>query len=229
MYWENIVFDAENPRRHGEFWEAALKCQMLTDNQGGYETRLQLPGERYLDLCFPIVQDPDRSRQRAHLILGSGAPPAEDLGAELLDALETRLDAAGNEYLLRADGKPASGLVLEAFQLACADPAGDAEFWKQLLGWEIVARSPMVLADPSGVGPRLVLVSEASPKTAAKNAIHLDLRLEQAERMDDALAAICASGGVELDGPWEGLPWRVFQDRSGNEFCVLAPSASSDD
>lgn len=228
MVWENIVFDAENPRRQGEFWEAALKSQMLTDNEGGYETRLQLPGARYLDLCFPIVRDPDRAHQRAHLILGSGARLAEDRGAELLDGLEVRLDAAGDEYLLRADGTQASGLVLEAFQLACADPAADAEFWKHLLGWEIVARAPMVLADPTGAGPRLVLVHEASPKIAAKNAIHLDLRLERAESMEDARAAICALGGTALDGPWETLPWRVFKDRSGNEFCVLAPSASSD-
>ncbi|MCS3491305.1 hypothetical protein M2368_000277 [Arthrobacter sp. JUb119] len=227
MYWENIVFDAESPKQQGEFWEVLLKCQMLTDNADGYETRLQLAGPRYLDLCFPAVRNPDRAQQRVHLILGSGTHFSERLGDRHRDAMESRLDAAGNEFLLRAHDQDASGLVLEALQLACVDPAGDAEFWKQLLGWDIVARSPVVLAHPSGAGPRLVLVREASPKTAGKNAIHLDLRLEQAESMEDALGIICALGGKELDRPWGTLPWRVFQDRSGNEFCVLAPSASN--
>ncbi|MGH3654546.1 VOC family protein [Glutamicibacter sp.] len=226
MYWENIVFDAESPKQHGEFWENLLKSQMLTDDAGGYETRLQLPGSRYLDLCFPTVQDPDRAQQRVYLILGTGAHLTQRLGNAHQDALESRLDAAGNEFLLSARDEEASGLVLEALQLACADPADDAEFWKQLLGWEIVARSPMALAHPSGAGPRLVLVSEGSPKATAKNAIHLDLRLEQVESMEDALGTIRALGGKELDRPWGTLPWRVFQDRSGNEFCVLPASPS---
>ncbi|WP_296603086.1 hypothetical protein [Nocardioides sp.] len=46
MYLENIVFDAVEPQRVGRFWEAALGCERLTDEEAGYETRLAVEGGR---------------------------------------------------------------------------------------------------------------------------------------------------------------------------------------
>lgn len=222
MYWENMVFDSETPKEHGKFWEELLHCQMLTDNEGGYETRLHLPEQRYLDFCFPMVQDPDRTIQRAHLILAPSAGPLGGRGNDPGQALESRRDSAGNEYLLCA-GEERKGLELVALQLACSDPLRDATFWSKLMGWDIVSQIPMTLAHPSGLGPQLIFVPDESPKTSRKNALHLDLRLEAGESLDEALATVRSLGGEELDQQWGTLPWKVFTDPSGNEFCILEP------
>lgn len=78
MYLENIVFDAVEPRRLGRFWEAALRCERLTDSVDGYETRLTVEGGPVLDLCFQRVPDPPSSEPRLHLDLRGGADQAAE-------------------------------------------------------------------------------------------------------------------------------------------------------
>src|SRR5699024_5577683 len=81
---------------------------------------------------------------------------------------------------------------------------------------------PQTLRHPSLRGPLLELVPEPEPKRAdAKNPIHLDVRLEPGDDADEVAAGIEARGGRELHPDWGELPWRVFQDPSGNELCVL--------
>lgn len=36
-----------------------------------------------------------------------------------------------------------------------------------------------------------------------------------------AAALVAGLGGRELAHDWGALPWRVYQDPSGNEFCIL--------
>ncbi len=73
-------------------------------------------------------------------------------------------------------------------------------------------------------GPLLELCPEPAPKGKAKNRLHLDLRLEPGDDADDVAAGIAERGGRELHRPeWGVLPWRLYADPSGNEFCVLAP------
>jgi hypothetical protein len=75
-------------------------------------------------------------------------------------------------------------------------------------------------------GPLLELCPEPSPKGAAKNRLHLDVRLEAGEDADDVATGIAERGGREQFHPeWGELPWRFYTDPSGNEFCVL-PAAS---
>ncbi|MGO2047643.1 MAG: VOC family protein, partial [Brachybacterium tyrofermentans] len=67
MFLENLGIDATDPVRLGRFWEAALGTTTLTAEPDIVETRLDLDGTAYLDLCFVRVPEPPTSPQRLHL------------------------------------------------------------------------------------------------------------------------------------------------------------------
>ncbi|MGL5811034.1 MAG: VOC family protein, partial [Nocardioides sp.] len=58
-------------------------------------------------------------------------------------------------------------------------------------------------------------------KGTGKNRLHLDIRLEVSDDPDQVARGIAERGGRELDHGWGTLPWRVYADGSGNEFCLL--------
>ncbi|MGZ4632114.1 MAG: VOC family protein [Actinomycetes bacterium] len=94
-----------------------------------------------------------------------------------------------------------------------------------MTGWtDAVGVAPRSLRHPSLRGPLLELCPERAPKGTIKNRLHLDIRLETADDPDDVAASIAERGGRELHPGWGELPWRLYADPSGNEFCVL-PSA----
>lgn len=235
MYLENIVFDAVDPQRVGRFWEAALGCEPLTDEAGGYETRLAVEGGPVLDLCFQKVAEPNAGPHRLHLDLAGGAQQAEvvdrllGLGARHLDVGQGDVpwvvlaDPAGNPLCVMEERTAYDDTgPLAALPLDSADPDRDTAFWAWLTGWVPVdGVAPGSLRHPSLRGPLLELCPEVAPKGTAKNPIHLDVRLEAGEDADEVAAAIAEHGGRELHFDWGDLPWRHFADPSGNEFCVL--------
>ena len=117
-----------------------------------------------------------------------------------------------------ADTGPIAALPLDS-----ADPDRDAEFWSWLTGWTDAAGvAPRSLRHPSLRGPLLELCPEPAPKGTTKNRLHLDIRLETGDDPDGVAAGIAERGGRELHHPeWGELPWRLYADPSGNEFCVL--------
>lgn len=228
MYWENIVFDAADPRGYGTFWEDLLQSETLTDNDGGYESRLHFPGSCYLDLCFPKVDSPGEPNERVQLVLGAGSSAGNGSGDRAGAGLEERIDYAGHRYLVQAPDGEAAALRLDAVQIQSSNPGSEAEFWSKLTGWQISGHAPATLVHPVHGGPALVLVQESSPKTSAKYTMHLDLRMEADDNPEEALGLIQSLGGRELHPDWGQLPWRVFQDPSGNEFCILPSPVSAD-
>lgn len=185
MFFENVVFDAADPHALGRAWEARLGTETLTDDAGGYETRLEVPGGPVLDLCFQSVAEATGEPGRLRLLV----------------------DETGE--------RP----VLATITLDVADPAGERDFWAWLTGWVPVGAHG--LQHPSYVGPVLELRAESAPKGAAKNEIHLDVRLEAGDDADAVAREIAGRGGAELHLGFGDLPWRHFADPSGNEFCVL--------
>nr|WP_281392278.1 VOC family protein [Brachybacterium halotolerans] len=119
---------------------------------------------------------------------------------------------------------------IAALPLDSADPSRDREFWSWLTRWTPVEGvADASLRHPSRRGPLLEMCAEPAPKRAAdgKNRMHLDVRLGAGEDADAVAAGIVARGGAEQHPDWGDLPWRVFTDPSGNEFCVLpAPSGA---
>ena len=239
MHLENIVVDALDPQRLGRFWEAVLGGERLTDEPDGFETRLSIEGGPVLDLCFPRVPEPPFARPRLHLDLVGGTRQTQvverllGLGARHLDIGQrdapwvVLADPEGNpccvieERAVYADTGPLAALPLDS-----AEPDRDAQFWSWLTGWSAVeGLAPRSLRHPSLRGPFLELRAEAAPKGTDKNRVHLDIRLDAGDDPDDVAAGIAARGGRELHPGWGVLPWRLYADPSGNEFCVLpAPS-----
>ena len=236
MFLENLVMDAVEPQRLGRFWEAALGGERLTDEPAGFETRLTVAGGPVLDLCLQRVPEPPSERLRLHLDLSDGTGQAEQvdrllaLGARHLDIGQGDVpwvvlaDPEGNPFCVMeeraayVDTGPVAALPLDS-----ADPDRDARFWTWLTGWtEVAGVAPRSLRHPSRRGPLLELCAERTAKGAAKNRLHLDVRLEAGDDPDAVAAGIAERGGRELQHPeWGELPWRLYADPSGNELCVL--------
>lgn len=229
------MFDTKDPQLLGRFWESALGSQTLTDEADGFETRLAVPGGGALDLCFQRVpQSPDEP-QRLHLDLRGAADQHQvverllALGARRADIGQENVpwvvlaDPEGNPFCVMeeraayADPGPVAALPLDV-----ADPVRERDFWSWLTGWVPVEGAGLLsLQHPSYRGPLLELCPESEPKGPAKNRMHLDLRLERGDDVELVARGIADRAGRELHPDWGDLPWRVFADPSGNEFCVL--------
>lgn len=234
MRMENIVWDALDPRRLGAFWSAALGAVPMTDEPDLYEARVSLGDELFLDLCFPRVADRSTSRPRLHPDLAGGHQQAATverllaLGAEYVDIGQGAVpwtvlaDPEGNAFCVRGDRDVYGDTgPIAALPLDSADPARDAAFWARITGWvPYDGAAPASLRHRSGRGPVLEFHPETGPKHG-KNRLHLDVRPETGD--GDLVARARDSGAHRLDRA-EGLPWEVFSDPSGNEFCILAPS-----
>ena len=239
MQLENVVLDALDPQSLGRFWESALGTERLTDEPDCFQTRLAVARGPVLDLCFQQVGGPPAGSQRLHLDLtgGDGRDPEVErllaLGARHLDIGQGDVpwvvlaDPEGGPFCVLEERAVYAGSgPLAALPLASGDPDRDAEFWSWLTGLpEVAGVAPRSLRHPSGLGPFLELCPEEAPKGPAKNRLHLDVRLEPGENADEVEAAVAVHGGRRLHPGWGDLPWRTYQDPSGNEFCVLPASS----
>jgi predicted enzyme related to lactoylglutathione lyase len=104
----------------------------------------------------------------------------------------------------------------------CSDAASVAHFWGGVTRWpcekqEMPGNTFWVVAEPDGVGPRLVFVTVTEPKIV-KNRVHLDLvpNGPQAEE----LARLESLGAQVIDDRRHAAPggWVVMADPEGNEF-----------
>jgi hypothetical protein len=235
VHLENLVFDARDPQQLGRFWEAVVGGTRLTDEPDGFETRLVVEGGPVLDLCFQRVSDPQVERPRLHVDLSGGSDQRAvverllGLGARPLD-----IGQGDVPWVVLADPEGGPCCVMEeraayagsgpvaALPLHSADPDRDAAFWSWLTGWtDVPGVAPRSLRHRSGLGPLLELCPEPAPKGAVKNRLHLDVRLEAADDADAVAAGIAERGGREVHPQWGELPWRHYEDPSGNEVCVL--------
>jgi hypothetical protein len=243
MHVENVVIDTVDPRLVGRFWEAALGCEPLTDDENGYETRLSIEGGPVLDLCFQPVGTLPTDGPRLHVDLLGGSAQREvierliAIGARHLDIGQHDVpwvvlgDPEGNAFCVMEERPEYVGTgPIAAIPFEGADPDRDAAFWAWLTGWvDAPGVAPRTLRHPSMRGPLLEFCPERSPKSEAKNRWHLDVRLEAGEDPDEVAAAIAERGGRAFDLGVGPLPWRTYRDPSGNEFCVLAASVEPTD
>jgi len=116
------------------------------------------------------------------------------------------------------------GSVLREIVVDCADPERVAQFWSQVLGWDIQHEREYAWmsasGDPAAGDLVLVFVPVPEPK-AVKNRVHIDVSprgCAQAEEVERLLGL----GARHVDvGQGDDVPWVVLADVEGNEFCVL--------
>ncbi|HEY6749265.1 MAG TPA: VOC family protein [Mycobacteriales bacterium] len=107
----------------------------------------------------------------------------------------------------------------------CADPAGLAAFWCEVLGYVELER----VGDSVEIGPRagfgspqptLVFDRTTEPKRA-KLRLHLDVNATDRDQ-DAELERLLAAGARPVDiGQTGAESWHVLADPEGNEFCLL--------
>ncbi|WP_394428600.1 VOC family protein [Streptomyces sp. SGAir0957] len=121
--------------------------------------------------------------------------------------------------------------TLGAFVLGTPDPPALADFYRALLGWEEVVRSPewVRLRAPEKERPSLSFQLEAdhtppvwpqAPGTQQMQA-HLDLEVEDLRAETERARALGAT--LEDHQPQDGV--RVLRDPHGHPFCLFLPGA----
>lgn len=101
------------------------------------------------------------------------------------------------------------------------DPRALAEFWRQVLDYQIAFDDPDEVgiepADESA--PALIFVPVSDTK-AGKNRVHIDLAPDDQVSEVNRLIAL---GARRADIGQGEQSWVVLADPEGNEFCVLTP------
>jgi catechol 2,3-dioxygenase-like lactoylglutathione lyase family enzyme len=110
------------------------------------------------------------------------------------------------------------------------DPAAQARWWRQALGWRISYEDAddLDIDAPNDQPPfRLVFVRVPGTKVR-QNRLHLDLASRDPAHQQSLVEQLLAAGATRVDvgqpitGP-DAVPWVVLGDPEGNEFCVLEP------
>jgi catechol 2,3-dioxygenase-like lactoylglutathione lyase family enzyme len=125
----------------------------------------------------------------------------------------------------------------------CADPARLAEFWCEVLGYELQPppegfaswddflanqgipteerNSASAAVDPEGLRPRLYFQRVPEGKSA-KNRVHLDVNVGT-DRIAETIDRLILHGATLLQPSRRGRVgevWAVLADPEGNEFCL---------
>ena len=111
-----------------------------------------------------------------------------------------------------------------------------SEWWRALLGYEMVADDPnepgheeCMILDPV-TGHRILFIEVPEGKQV-KNRLHFDLEPRSGTR-DEETERVLGTGATlvtDLRGSWgPGSGWAVLADPEGNEFCVLRTDAERD-
>ena len=107
------------------------------------------------------------------------------------------------------------------------DPAAQARFWSEVLGWRAAERHGVhFLAPTDPATPVLVFVGVPEDK-AVKNRLHIDVSPTDGTR-DEEVERVLALGATRADIGQGEVAWTVLHDPEGNEFCVLGTQVEKD-
>ncbi len=111
---------------------------------------------------------------------------------------------------------------LAAVSLDSADPAALAEFYRALLGLEVMFESDDFIAlQGAGIFVTTQRVEHHQPPTWPDDGVPKQMHLELAVAdLDDAEAQAVAIGAVKLDQQPNPELWRVLADPDGHPFCL---------
>lgn len=105
----------------------------------------------------------------------------------------------------------------------CADPAGLARFWCDVLGYTVREAEVglVTIGDPSDRAAPVLTFARVPEAKTVKNRVHLDVN--PVDRGQDAeVRRLLDLGAQRVDVGQGDENWVVLSDPEGNEFCVLA-------
>ncbi len=104
------------------------------------------------------------------------------------------------------------------------EPEKLADFWRQVLGYEVKSTSEpgddevyVELVPLDGEGVRLLFLHTPDDK-AVKNRLHFDL---EPDDQDAEVERVLGLGATKVDIGQGDQTWYVLADPEGNEFCLL--------
>ena len=106
----------------------------------------------------------------------------------------------------------------------CNDPATLAEFWRLVLGYEVIDSSDDEVEIKGPDGPSLLFGRVPEPKTV-KNRLHIDVNATDRSQSEE-VERILELGATHADVGQKDVSWVVLADPEGNEFCVLRSRVS---
>jgi len=111
---------------------------------------------------------------------------------------------------------------IAAITIDAVRPRVVADFWCNVLGWQVVEEDDGVIgiAAADGSWPSIDVAPVPENKTV-KNRLHLDLRADGMPTGDE-LERLLGLGARRVDvGQGSDATWLVLSDPEGNEFCLL--------
>ena len=115
-------------------------------------------------------------------------------------------------------------LRVDSVCIDSTDPGPLAQWWAELLGWQVDVESDDEIAvvppgdrPAPGAVPELLFLRVPEAKSV-KNRLHIDLRPDD---LDAEVARAEALGARRIDIGQGEQTWVVFADPQGNEFCIL--------
>jgi hypothetical protein len=218
--FKDLCIDAVDPVALGGFWAPTLGLGLTPLDDG--DVRLDGPTPQHA-VWVNKVPEPVTVKQRVHLdvhaastdeVLARGATPL-DTESFRWDVLR---DPEGGELCVFTRDEVPSYRLYEIV-VDSADPFAIAEWWHGVLGGELGGNQEKGWAwlDQLPLMPfeNIVFVQVPEPKTA-KNRIHLDVEIDDAQRLLD-------HGATVLREPDDTISWHVLADPEGNEFCAFMP------
>jgi catechol-2,3-dioxygenase len=111
---------------------------------------------------------------------------------------------------------------LGAVSIDCADPAGLADFYKNVLDVEVMFSSEdFVALQGAGVLLTFQRVADHQPPSWPTGAVPKQLHLELAVKdLDAAEARLLGLGAAKADVQPNPDNWRVLIDPAGHPFCI---------
>ena len=102
----------------------------------------------------------------------------------------------------------------------CADPKPLAEFWRDVLDWELKEEDGwFYIESPDGDAPE-ILFQKVPESKDVKNRLHIDVSPRDREQ-DEEVERLLGLGATKIDIGQGNPTWVVMADPEGNEFCVL--------
>jgi len=102
----------------------------------------------------------------------------------------------------------------------CSDPKPLAEFWRNVLDWELKEEDGDPYIEPSDQSAPAILFQKVPESKSVKNRLHIDVSPRDRDR-DEEVERLLTLGATKIDIGQGNPSWVVMADPEGNEFCVL--------